>query len=301
MIGQQARLCADARLSALGLQLTFGAHVDEVDDFGSSSVQSRVADLHAAFTDPHVDGILTVIGGFNSNQLLNHLDFDLVGANPKVFCGFSDITALSCAIAARTGLVTYSGPHYSTFGMRDHFYDTLHWFTQAVFSDEILRCAPSMNWTDDAWYADQENRNVVPNDGWWTLNDGVGSGRLIGGNLCTLNLLQGTSFMPSLAGSVVFVEDDHLSSVNEFDRNLQSLLQLPDWSGVTALLIGRFQRKSNISRQLVTQVVASKPELAAIPVVANMDFGHTMPLMTIPVGGWCEVAADDAKVSVAIR
>lgn len=108
------------RFAEMGLRLSFGEHVDEADGLLSSSTQSRVDDLHAAFSDPDVAGILTVIGGFSSNELLPYLDWELIGANPKTLCGYSDITALQNAIHARTGLVTYSGPHWSTFGMRDH-------------------------------------------------------------------------------------------------------------------------------------------------------------------------------------
>jgi muramoyltetrapeptide carboxypeptidase LdcA involved in peptidoglycan recycling len=84
----------EARFVALGLRLTFGDHVDERDDFDSSSVASRVADWHAAFADPGVAGILSVIGGANSNELLPYLDWDLIAANPKILCGYSDITAV---------------------------------------------------------------------------------------------------------------------------------------------------------------------------------------------------------------
>ena len=111
----------EERFERLGLRLGYGEHVGVRDDFDSSPVADRVADLHAAFADPDVAAILTVIGGFNSNELLPYLDWDLIAAHPKVFCGYSDITALQNAILARTGLVTYSGPHWSAFGMRDHF------------------------------------------------------------------------------------------------------------------------------------------------------------------------------------
>ncbi len=104
----------------MGLRLSFGEHVDEDDEFRSGSIASRVADLHAAFADPEVAAILTAIGGFNSNELLPHLNWELIAANPTVLCGYSDITALSNAIFARTGLVGYSGPHWSSFGMREH-------------------------------------------------------------------------------------------------------------------------------------------------------------------------------------
>jgi muramoyltetrapeptide carboxypeptidase LdcA involved in peptidoglycan recycling len=128
----------EERFARMGLLLSYGAHVDERDNLDSSSVASRVADLHAAFADPEVAGILTVIGGFNSNELLPYLDWDLIAANPKILCGYSDITALQNAIFARTGLVTYSGPHWSSFGMRDHFEPTRKWFIETLFDDRPI-------------------------------------------------------------------------------------------------------------------------------------------------------------------
>jgi len=201
----------EARFAALGLRLTFGDHVDELDAFQSSSVASRVADLHAAFADPEVADILTVIGGFNSNELLPHLDWELIAANPKVFCGYSDITALQNAILTRSGLVTYSGPHWSSFGMRDNFEQTQRWFTEALFDGKPIELRPAEIWTDDLWLADQDKRTVRTNDGWWPLRPGQATGRIIGGNLCSLNLLQGTEYMPSLAGALLMVEDDFRS------------------------------------------------------------------------------------------
>jgi muramoyltetrapeptide carboxypeptidase len=79
----------EARFTELGLRLTYGDHVDERDAFDSSPVTSRLADLRAAFSDPDVAGILTVIGGFNSNELLPYLDWRLIAGNPTVFCGYS--------------------------------------------------------------------------------------------------------------------------------------------------------------------------------------------------------------------
>jgi muramoyltetrapeptide carboxypeptidase LdcA involved in peptidoglycan recycling len=278
------------RFAALGLRLTFGDHVDERDDFDSSSVASRVADLHAAFADPEVAGILTVIGGFNSNELLPYLDWDLIAANPKIFCGYSDITAVQNAILARTGLVTYSGPHWSSFGMRDHFEQTEQWFTQALLGEGPGELRASESWTDDLWFADQDKRIVRDNDGWWPLRPGQATGRIIGGNLCTLNLLQGTTYMPPVDGAVLMVEDDYLSDAKEFARNLTSLLQLPDASGVQGLVIGRFQESSGVTRSLLGQIIDRQHGLAGLPVLANVDFGHTDPRITFPIGGHATLA-----------
>ena len=288
-----SRLITD-RFAEMGLALTFGDHVDERDAFDSSSIPSRVEDLHAAFADPAVRGILTVIGGFNSNELLPYLDWDLIARNPKVFCGYSDITALENAILARTGLVTYSGPHWSTFGMRDHFDDTWRRFRQACLSDEPFDITPAAAWTDDLWFADQDARTVERSDGWWTFAPGQASGRLVGGNLCTLNLLQGTAYWPSLDGAILAVEDDYLSDPVTFARDLTSLLQQPDAAGIRGLLIGRFQRVSAVTRELLEEIVARQSVLTGLPVIANVDFGHTSPLATLPVGGQVEMVAGES-------
>jgi muramoyltetrapeptide carboxypeptidase len=285
----------DARFAAMGLRLTFGDHVDERDDFDSSPIASRVADLHAAFADPDVAGILTVIGGFNSNELLPHLDWDLIAANPKIFCGYSDITALQNAILARSGLVTYSGPHWSSFGMRDHFGQTQSWFTQALFGSGSFDLQPAPAWTDDLWFLDQDNRPERPGEGWWPLAPGEAAGRIVGGNLCTLNLLQGTEYMPSLDGALLMIEDDALVDADTFARDLTSLLQQPGAGGIQGVAIGRFQEVSRVSRHLLEQVIARSDRLAGLPVLANVDFGHTSPLATFPIGGQASLTVGPAS------
>ncbi len=118
IISDDCRKIAQERLAEMGLSVSFGRHADEIDEFASSAVEARVEDLHEAFADPAVDAVLTAIGGFNVTELLSRIDYRLIADNPKILCGFSDITALANAIYARTGLVTYSGPHFSSFGMR---------------------------------------------------------------------------------------------------------------------------------------------------------------------------------------
>lgn len=290
----------DERFAAMGLTLTFGEHVDEDDQFRSSSIEHRVADLHAAFADPSVAGIITVIGGFNSNELLPYLDFDLIAAHPKVFCGYSDITALQNAILARTGLITYSGPHWSSWGMRDHFEPTGDWFRAAVTTEDPIAVEPATAWTDDAWFADQDTRTPVPNAGWRSLRPGQTSGRIVGGNLCTLNLLQGTANLPSLDGALLFLEDDFESNTVAFARDLTSLLQQPGADGVTGLVLGRFQEASAVTWEALDEIVARQPALAGKPVLAGVDFGHTSPLLTFPVGGTADLAVgpDDASLTI---
>lgn len=291
VVSPAVRQIAQERLAGLGLRVSFGAHAAELDAFRSAAIAARVEDLHAAFADPQARAILTSLGGYNSNQLLDALDYDLIRANPKILCGYSDITALACAIYARAGLMTYSGPHYSTFGMRRGLDYTLEYFQKCLMQSEPFEVQPAPAWSDDPWYADQEKRLFVDNAGWQVIQPGLGEGRLIGGNLCTLNLLQGTPYMPSLGGCLLFVEDDEESRAEHFDRDLQSLLHQVDLTGLAGLVIGRFQRASNIRREILAEIVATKQALAGVPVIAQVDFGHTTPQLTLPIGGRARLEA----------
>ena len=90
--------------------------------------------------------------------------------------------------------------------------------------------------------------------------------------------------MPSLDGAVLFVEDDAASDVQTFARDLASLLQLPDAEGVRGMVVGRFQVASGMTRALLEEIVSRQPSLGGVPVLANADFGHTSPLVTLPIG-----------------
>lgn len=288
------------RLTQLGFVVSFGKNTSSHDEFFSTSIEERIEDLHEAFLDPNVKGILTAIGGYNANQLLKYINYDIIRNHPKVFCGYSDITALAGAIYTKTGLITYSGPHFSSFGVKYGFEYTLDSFIQAVTNDAPYEVDPSTHWSDDAWYLDQEDRTFVENEGYLVLQEGKAEGTLIGGNLCTLNLLQGTEFMPSLKDSILFIEDDEESHALSFERNLQSLLHLPDAKYIKGVLIGRFQKDSHLTEDAIRRIIASKRELAGLPIVANVNFGHVQPFATIPLGAHATISVNGQQIEITI-
>lgn len=285
IISQESRELANKRFEDMGLKLTFGKHIEESDEFVSSTIESRITDLHDAFTDNSVKAVITVIGGFNSNQLLRYIDWNLIKENPKIFCGYSDITALNNSIFTKTGLITYSGPHYSTFGQKLYLDYTIEYFKKCLFSDQSFDLEASKEWSDDAWYKNQDDRHLITNEGYLYINEGEAEGTIIGANLCTFNLLQGTEYMPDLTDSVLFIEDDEESVPHTFDRDLQSLIHLPGFSRVKGIVIGRFQNASKMTNELLRQIIKTKKELDNMPVIANVDFGHTDPKITLPIGG----------------
>ncbi len=188
--GFEANVAAKEKLEALGFRLSFSEHYFKNDIFDSAPIASRVADLEAAFANETIDAILTTIGGFNCNELLPYLDFDLIAQNPKIFCGYSDTTALLNAIYAKTGMQTYMGPAYSSFKMEQgQQYQTTSWLN--AVTQDTYQLTPSLEWSSDAWYLPDAPRTFYPTE-WKVYNPGQASGIAIGGNLSTCALLHGT-------------------------------------------------------------------------------------------------------------
>ncbi|MFB6734278.1 S66 peptidase family protein [Bacillus toyonensis] len=303
IVSNENRNLAIKRLTNMGFQVTFSKYADEIDRFASSSISSRVQDLHEAFRDPNVKAILTTLGGYNSNGLLKHLDYDLIRENPKFFCGYSDITALHNALYTKTGLVTYSGPHFSSFGMEEGLAYTTDYFFKCLTSNDSIEILPSETWSDDSWYIDQENREFIKNEGYISIQEGEATGDIIGGNMSTLHLLQGTPYMPSLRDKVLFLEEDSLTgkaTLKTFDRYLHSLMQQTDFEYVKGIVIGRMQKGAECMIEDIQEMITSKPELAHIPIIANASFGHTTPIFTFPIGGRAKIISNKESSAITI-
>lgn len=300
LISKETQEITHKRFADLDLSLTFGKHVNKIDDFSSSSIESRIEDLHVAFSNPDIKAIITVIGGFNSNQLLSYLNWHLIQNNPKILCGFSDITVLNNAIFAKTGLVTYSGPHYSSFGQKLYFDYTLDYFKKCLFSNQPYQLEPSEYWSDDEWYKNQDDRTLIKNEGFLVINEGSAEGTILGGNLSTFRLLQGTKYFPNLSNSVLFIEDDYEVQPHHFDRELQALIHAPEFMGVKGIVIGRFQHASNMTNNLLVQIIKTKKELQSLPVIANIDFGHTDSKITFPIGGTAFLTTKQSHAQITI-
>ncbi|MFN7249919.1 MAG: S66 peptidase family protein [Anaerobacillus sp.] len=295
ILSEEGIQIAKKRLEDLGFIVTFGKHIFKNDIQDSSSIAERLEDLHDAFQDTNVKGILTVIGGFNSNELLPYIDYDCIQKNPKVFCGYSDITAIASAITTKTGLITYSGPHFSSFQMEKAQEYQTEYFKKCLMQDESYIINPSTQWSDDAWYINQDDRKFEVTS-WKVYNEGEACAQLFGGNLCTMNLLQGTEYMPNLQGKVLFIEDDEMTIPETFARDITSLLQVA--GKIEGLVIGRFQRVSKMTEEHLLFILDKHPILKSIPVLYDVDFGHTQPIITFPIGGFVELNSRVKQIKV---
>jgi len=292
---------AKQRYQDMGFSTSLSKNCFECDEFQSSSIESRINDLHEAFLDPNVDGIVAAIGGYNSNQLLKYIDFDIIAKNPKPFCGYSDITVLLNAITKKCNFVTYYGPTFSTLGQKEIDPYDMNYFLKTISEQEPFEIQASEFWSNDAWYINQTTRTLLKNDGYWILQPGEAQAIGIGGHLGTFGLLFGTEFMPSLKNKIIYLEEDtEPSNPREFDRRLQALLMQPDAHTIKGILIGRFEKKYQMTQDMLKQIIQTKKINPHIPIIANIDFGHTEPHATLPIGGEIYVVADQKNCKIKI-
>lgn len=288
--------------SKLGYIVTLGKYIFAKDNyFGISSIENRVKDLMDAFLDKNVAIIICANGGYNVNQILPYLDYDVIKQNPKMIIGYSDITALLVAIMTKCNLTTYYGPMLEGFSSNNKY--TLDSF-EKILNKEIFQVVPSKEIYDYKKVDNKKEKVILKNKKMEVIQKGNAYGKIIGGNLCTLNLLQGTEYMPNLNDSILFLEDDADDFENdvfflEFDRNLESLLQLN--YNIKGVVLGRFQLCSNMNLAKLKAIINNKQRLKDIPIVCGVDFGHTNPMITFPIGGYCHLQIDNENIIIKIE
>ncbi|MBR3511206.1 MAG: LD-carboxypeptidase [Alphaproteobacteria bacterium] len=299
-LAESNRELAETRLKALGFKVSFGQHAFERDMFGSSSVQSRVKDLHDAFQDPDIDLVMAAFGGANSNELLPYIDYDLIKNNKKIFCGFSDITALQNALLKKSELINLYGPCFSHFAMQQGFDYIEQAFMNIVKNKRReFDIIDSHEWSDDKWHKNQDDRHFMQNPGRVVLYPGQAEGEIGGGNIGTLPLLFGTPYMPGLANKILFLEDDGMS-IDLFKRNFVSLSQQPDFDKVKGIVLGRFRNNSDFSVDGLREFFNNHVKLGQIPVITGLDFGHTMPYFVFPIGGKAYIDTEKNMIKISL-
>jgi muramoyltetrapeptide carboxypeptidase len=282
---------AEKKLNKLGFEVSYSKNCLIKDEFVSSSINERIEDLHDAFLDKNVDIILSALGGYNTNQLLDYINYDLIKNNPKIIGGYSDNTVLLNAIYSQCGLVTYLSPTFHSFAMKKGLEDSIESFLKIISGEKYVLIDPKI-YSSDRWYDDQCNRIFFRNDGMIVVNHGKAKGKIVGGNLCSFNLLQGTKYMPNLKNKIIFIEEDSLVGEEfpyEFDRNLQSLIHQKNFCRVKGLVVGRSQNSTKMDKEKWIKIITEKELLKNIPIIINANFGHTTPNATIPIGGNCSI------------
>lgn len=242
----------------------------------------RAEDIHTLFANPDVAGALAITGGSGANRVLPLLDYALIGRYPKFLGGFSDLTALLCAVQVQTGLVTFHCP----LGRSDwNPFSTRHF--QALVMQGQATVLSQADVATDAAVAQESTIS--------TLRGGVARGPLLGGNLAVLTSLSGTPYMPRLQGAILFLED-----VNEYiyrvDRMLSTLMLSGALAGVAGVVLGGFSNcgpsEGSYGTLTLDEVFDDYFGPLGVPVIRGAPFGHVKHKFTLPLGVPAELDAD---------
>lgn len=279
--------------------------------------KARADDLMECFLDDSIDGIVATIGGDDAIRLLPYLDLDVIRDNPKVFLGYSDTTV--CHLACyRAGIVSYYGPSImSGFAENRGLFPYMERSVERVLfqSEPIGEIQPNRDgWTVEHldWSVpehQEQRRKLNPSTGRrWLQGRGKPSGHLLGGCLEVLDWLRGTDYWPApdeWEGAILFLETSEEapppSYVNRFLRSLDAMGVLGSLNG---LLFGRpggqlSDKERRAYDGTLVDTISGEARYTELPIIANMDFGHTDPMLTLPYGVEAEIDCDNRVFSIA--
>ncbi|HEV2066259.1 MAG TPA: S66 peptidase family protein [Thermomicrobiales bacterium] len=281
------------QIEALGFRTRIGTHTLRNAGWVSASPEERVADLHDMFQDPEVRAIIATIGGDHACQLLPLIDWNLIRDNPKIFMGFSDITVLNVAIWAESGMVTFNGPSVMTDWAE---YPAMPKYARESALAAITRplpvgaLRPARAWTEEFldWETGEDEtrpRVMTPSTGWTWLRHGQAEGRLIGGCLESLQHLRGTRWWPDFADAILFLEtSEERPSPATVDGMLSDYENMGVFDWIREMVVARPYGYTDGDRHSLHAVIRERTARWALPVLADVDAGHTSPILMLPIG-----------------
>ncbi len=275
-------------VESFGFRAKPGKHLFERTQYLAGPDAARAADLNAMFADPEVGAIMALKGGYGAMRILPYLDYGVIRANPKAIVGYSDITALHCALHRNCGLITYHGQtalsSFTTYSIGE--------FQKVLMepkADIQIGAPPPFN--AGPGRVERENRIT-------SFRAGIARGRLIGGNLTLITSLMGTPYEPDFTGRLVFLEDVH-EEPYRVDRMLTQLLLAGKLSKAAGLLFGKFtdatDKGNTFSLEHVLRDAAAK---LGIPCARGLMIGHVPDQTVVPIGVEAEFDGGSGKLTL---
>lgn len=273
-----------------GYKVKMRDDVFDVEGYLAGSDQRRAEEFNEAFSDPQVDGVLAVRGGYGCMRMMPLVDWDVVKKNPKLLLGFSDITALHAGMN-KAGIVSFHGPGpASGLGSKEGPTDfTAKYVVRAV---EATPAGP---------YVVEVPESVSKVE---SFGKGKATGRLVGGNLSLISALEGTPYAIDTQDAILMIED-----VNEapyrIDRMVQQLKLAGKLDHLKGVVLGKFtedfvreDKLTDDKRFDTTGVLRQYFENLGVPVLVNYPIGHFPQNCTVPLGGEVEIDADAKTLKI---
>jgi len=264
-----------------GYEVQLGDSVYLKDGPFAGTPQQRANDINQMFSDPNIDAIFCARGGYGANRVLPLLDYDLIQSKPKIFMGYSDITAFLTSITQKTGLVTFHGPMLSTFKNKlvPYNLDTL---VNVLSGKENIRIV--------------EPNELKPT----ILKSGKAIGPLWGGNMCLLVNRLGTKNQLNTDGVILFIEDVD-ENLYAFDRMLFHMKEAGMFENIRGLIVGEL---TEIKDEIIpfgkttNEIILDVCGDLNIPIVTNFPCGHSNYQATLPISLPVELRADNNFVEL---
>jgi len=260
------------KIEDLGYRTLYKESVLSEYGYFAGKDQERADELMYMFTNEEVKGIWCVRGGYGSIRILNLIDFQIIQQNPKVFIGYSDITALLTSVYEQTGLVNYHGP----LGVSE-----FNEFSVASMDKVIVNPRKKYKYP----YKREENTEDNPEFDLYTLKGGKAEGELIGGNISVLDSMIGSRFEPDFENKVVFLEeiDEKTYKVDKMLFHLLEATNLKKAAGIVMGVMGNCDQAEAPTLSL-KQAISDLLEPLDMPISYGFSFGHINEIVTLPNG-----------------
>lgn len=272
-----------ASLNELGLKVVIGESCLSEHGFLSGTDDIRANDINCMFADKNIKGIFALRGGYGCARLLDLIDFKLIKKNPKIFIGYSDITALHIAINQKSKLITYHGPMISTELIKGLDEYSADYYKKFIFEHEKI----------------EELLNPEGNS-LEIINNGIASGELIGGNLSLICSSLGTKYEINTKNKILFLEEvDEVPY--KVDRMLTHLKQSGKLKEANGIILGAFtnciapnNKKSLSLQEVFNDIILPLKK----PTISNLACGHCLPTLTLPLGEKVLLDANNKKIKI---
>ncbi|MEO5645683.1 MAG: LD-carboxypeptidase [Bacteroidia bacterium] len=261
-----------------GFRVLHGETLKQQFGYLAGTDEFRAAEINKFFADKNVNAIIAMRGGWGCARLFNHLDFNVIAQNPKIICGFSDITSLLLAIYKKTGLITFHGPVGNS---------TLEGFTMENFL-RIVKEGEALKMIQPA------------TDPLKIIVKGKATGKLFGGNLSVWNSIIGSGYLPDISGALLFFEETE-EEPYQVDRLLTQLELNGTLSAAAGIIFGKCTKCEAEEPEksfTIEDVFQQKFGKLNIPVVSGFNFGHVKDKFTFPVGMKAVLDTGDSSVQL---
>ena len=253
---------AKKKVQEAGFKVKYSKNLFPNTNGYSSTSQEKADDINEMFKDKEVKMIWCAKGGQNSNSTFEYLDYELIKNNPKIICGYSDITSLTNMITQKTGLVTFSGTNFKTIATDE---------TDYSYNEAIKR------------FVEGSLELGIEGEKYETLKEGIAEGELIGGNLSLTRGLVAGKYSIDFTDKILFLEELGLETdPAAISNHIYYMKQNGVFDKIKGIWIGNYEHESGISlEKIVLDVLGNEYNF---PIIKSNNFGHTETKTVIPIG-----------------